>query len=329
MVIKSSNVEVQRLVREILVLLLLLIFLIVIGAKAWMSDDAYITLRTIDNFFNGYGLTWNISERVQVYTHPLWMMLISIFYFFSREAYFTTLSISLIISLAAVILFTYMLVRIRILSILGIMVLILSRAYTDYSTSGLENPLSHLLLVIFFILYINPGEKINKPFVLSLIASLGSLNRLDTLLIYLPTLVVVFWNSRGWKTFWYMLAGQIPLIFWFGFSLLYYGFLFPNPAYAKLNTGIPSLELISQGYLYFLDSVSIDPITIVVIIFGMISPLVMKEKRFYPLSVGIILYLIYVIRIGGDFMSGRFFSVPLLASLISIAGSFSNTPQRK
>ncbi len=47
-----------------------------------MSDDAYITLRTVDNFINGYGLTWNISERVQAYTHPLWMFLLSIYIFF-------------------------------------------------------------------------------------------------------------------------------------------------------------------------------------------------------------------------------------------------------
>ena len=40
-----------------------------------MFDDAYITFRAIDNFFDGYGLRWNIDERVQVYTHPLWMML--------------------------------------------------------------------------------------------------------------------------------------------------------------------------------------------------------------------------------------------------------------
>ena len=42
---------------------------------AWISDDAFITLRTIDNMLEGYGPRWNVIERVQTYTHPLWMLL--------------------------------------------------------------------------------------------------------------------------------------------------------------------------------------------------------------------------------------------------------------
>jgi hypothetical protein len=30
---------------------------------AWMSDDAYLTLRTVDNWLHGYGLRWNPLER--------------------------------------------------------------------------------------------------------------------------------------------------------------------------------------------------------------------------------------------------------------------------
>ena len=56
----------------------------IIFRRAWMCDDAFITLRTVDNFVNGYGLTWNVDERVQAYTHPLWMFVISLFYLFTR-----------------------------------------------------------------------------------------------------------------------------------------------------------------------------------------------------------------------------------------------------
>ena len=44
---------------------------------AWLSDDAYITFRTADNFIHGYGLVWNTAERVQTYTHPLWLALLT------------------------------------------------------------------------------------------------------------------------------------------------------------------------------------------------------------------------------------------------------------
>jgi arabinofuranosyltransferase len=328
MAIKPSRVVPRRFSAEIIVISLLLLFILVIVLRAWMSDDAYITLRTVDNFINGYGLTWNISERVQPYTHPLWMFLLSFLYFFTREAYYTTIILSIVISFAAVVLYTYKIVRIRSIAILGILILILSRAFTDYSTSGLENPLSYLCLIIFFIIYFEPENRINKVFSLSLVASLGALNRMDTLLIYLPSLLVIFWRNRSWKTFWLMSAGQIPLLLWFGFSLFYYGFPFPNSAYAKLNTGIPISDLIHQGSLYFMNSIRADPITLIVIMMGVIIPLVLREKRLLPLSAGILLYLLYVLRIGGDFMSGRFFALPLLASLISLAMLFKKPPNR-
>ena len=36
--------------------------------SAWVADDAYITFRTIENFHHGYGLRWNIQDRVATYT---------------------------------------------------------------------------------------------------------------------------------------------------------------------------------------------------------------------------------------------------------------------
>src|SRR5579863_7902587 len=66
--------------KTILVFALVFFFFVLIK-NAWLSDDGYITLRTVSNFVHGYGLTWNIDERVQTYTHPLWMFLLSGSYF--------------------------------------------------------------------------------------------------------------------------------------------------------------------------------------------------------------------------------------------------------
>jgi len=57
----------------------------VVIKSAWLSDDAFITLRTVRNFNEGYGLVWNTHERVQAYTHPLWMLLLSLTYFVTSE----------------------------------------------------------------------------------------------------------------------------------------------------------------------------------------------------------------------------------------------------
>ena len=63
-------------------------------------DDAFITFRTVDNFINGYGLTWNTTERVQAYTNPLWMFLVSAVYFFTQEIFYTPLYLSIAVSVA-------------------------------------------------------------------------------------------------------------------------------------------------------------------------------------------------------------------------------------
>ena len=41
------------------------VFVLVLIRTTWICDDAYINFRTIDNFLHGYGLRWNIAERVQ------------------------------------------------------------------------------------------------------------------------------------------------------------------------------------------------------------------------------------------------------------------------
>src|SRR5436190_15424365 len=72
---------------------------IIILRNAWVGDDSYIGFRTVYNFSHGYGLTFNINERVQSFTNPLWIILMSFLYVFTGEAYFTSIILSLLITL--------------------------------------------------------------------------------------------------------------------------------------------------------------------------------------------------------------------------------------
>ena len=132
------------------------LFTIVLVRTAWMHDDAYITLRTVDNLVSGFGPRWNVSERVQAYTHPLWMFLLALPYSVTREAYFTPLVLSILVSAAAMWLFVSRLALSSGAVLVGASVFIFSKAFVEFSTSGLENPLTHLLLAIFFTLYWKP-----------------------------------------------------------------------------------------------------------------------------------------------------------------------------
>src|SRR5262245_48125100 len=116
---------------------------------AWLSDDAYITFRTADNIIHGYGPVWNTSERVQTYTHPLWLALITPAFALTGEVYYTAIFLSILVTLAAVALLARRLAATPWNLIVCLAVLLSSKAFIDFSTSGLENPLTHLLLFAF------------------------------------------------------------------------------------------------------------------------------------------------------------------------------------
>jgi len=101
------------------------------------------------------------------------------------------------------------------------------------------------------------------------------------------------------------------------FSIIYYGFPFPNTAYSKIKTGIPAPELVQQGVLYLLDSLHNDPLTLAVIGAAVVSPFVLRSD--WTMPAGIALYVSYVVWVGGDFMSGRFLAAPFLCAVVHLA----------
>jgi arabinofuranosyltransferase len=313
--------------------LLLLVFSIIVIRNAWVSDDAYITFRAIENFLAGYGLNFNPHIRVQVYTHPAWMFLLSGVYYLERllvpsasnALYFIAVIVSIVFSVLTLDIILGKVLRADILtSIFVASAFILSRAYMDYSTSGLENPLSHLLLALFLWFYFKNREKI---FLLTFIASLLIMNRQDLSLLVLPALFHAVWvNWKHGQVLKELAFGLVPILAWEFFSVFYYGFPFPNTAYAKLNTGIPSLILIQQGVDYLLNSLHWDALTLFIIIFAGISVFTLssqpqEKRRLMALYVGVIAYVLYVVKIGGDFMSGRFLTAPFLASVVVLAST--------
>ena len=293
-------------------------YLLVVLRSAWLAEDAFITFRTVDNFIHGYGLRWNVVERVQAYTHPLWMFLVSLFYFATGEIFYTVILLSVAVSLAAVLVLALGVAASFRMAIFGFVLLMSSKAFVDYSTSGLENPLTHLLLAIFLWIYLRQEVDAKALLWLSLVAGLATLNRMDTLLLFIPALAYRVWAVRWWRGLGAVLLGFVPFIAWELFSLVYYGFLFPNTAYAKLNTGILGSELIVQGLYYLLNSLKLDPLTLVTIAAGMLTALLKRERRQLSVLVGAGLYLLYVVRIGGDFMSGRFLTPLFFVAAILI-----------
>ena len=124
------------------------LFAIVLVRTAWICDDAYINFRTIDNFLHGHGLRWNVAERVETFTDPLWVFLLSAAVAVTREFYFTTIALSLALSIAAVALYVTRAAADSRTAAAGLLILLCSKAFVDYSTGGLENPLGHFFIVV-------------------------------------------------------------------------------------------------------------------------------------------------------------------------------------
>jgi arabinofuranosyltransferase len=298
--------------------------------NAWCGDDPYITLRTVDNAIRGYGLTWNPYERVQVFTDPLWALLLTGTYAVTREGYFTTMFASLALSVAVVAVLHFA-ARDRPwwASTLAALLLVGSKAYVDYSTSGLENPLTHLLVALFFARFLFDDERVDwteaRVTWLVLLATLVYLNRADAVLAVAPALAWVLWDARalGRRAARALVVGALPAFAWTALALVYYGFPFPNTAYAKLNGGHLLGWVHPNGIAYFANSLRVDPLTLTLvgatIALGARAALGSRSRRIALLPIaGAAAYLVYVMRIGGDYMSGRLFALPMLLAVIAI-----------
>src|SRR6266481_4159172 len=301
-----------------LVAVSLTFFLFIIIKDGWLSDDAYITFRTVDNFIHGFGLTWNIDERVQVYTHPLWMFFLSVVYFCTRQIYYSALLLSIAISFIAIGIFALYLAKSPYVAVMGILILAASKSFVDYSTSGLENPLTHLLIVLFMLVFFQCQQSKRYLLWLSLLGSMMILNRMDTVLLFLPALIYAWYRApkprlKALRT---ILLAFTPFIAWELFSLFYYGFLLPNTAYTKLNTGISTGQLLKQGLVYLINSSIFDPLLFIILISAVLLVVVLEDWKSLPLLLGMVLYVAYVVMVGGDFMAGRFLTPLFLMAVI-------------
>jgi len=141
---------------KILAIPFLILYSWLVIRNSWVSDDAYITFRSLENFLHGYGLVFNIGERVQTFTHPLWFLIQAAANFVLNlwrdnplgqgQMYLLNIIISIAISILMAAVFAFKVATSTKGAILGLLVFSVSKSFIDYSTSGLENPLTHLIL---------------------------------------------------------------------------------------------------------------------------------------------------------------------------------------
>ena len=125
------------------------LLLLVLGwTQRWVTDDAFINFRVVDQLLAGNGPVFNAGERVEAYTSPLWLAILAAIHgilgFVSLE--WLTVVLGLLLSVAGVAMATAAAAllahpRRGLLIPAGALVFVALPPTWDYATSGLENGL--------------------------------------------------------------------------------------------------------------------------------------------------------------------------------------------
>lgn len=317
---------------------------------SYLDEDAFISFRVIDNFVRGHGLRWNVDERVQVYTHPLWLLLLIPVRLILGNVGAASFALSWVLSVGAFALVAQLLVGApRVLFVALLLPLLFSQSFTDYTSSGLENPLTFFVLAVCVR---NLGTlRLERA---TLAAAVLALSRPDAILLVSPLVLGLVVHegltapSRAAAFKRLLRAGLVsasPLWLWFAFSLFYYGFPWPNPKYAKLGGGIDTATYLGFGANYVLDILRNDTVTFGGLALGSWLGLrqlaqargrVRESLTELPFSLraglllcGVVVTTLYLVWIGGDFMAGRHWAAPFFLSIATLATWLAKAPAER
>ncbi|MFO0388888.1 MAG: hypothetical protein ACK502_04110 [Alphaproteobacteria bacterium] len=199
-----------------------------------------------------------------------------------------------------------------------------------YAISGMESPLSFVLLGWFLLELFKAADIYRLLFITALLA----LTRLDNIILIAPVMCWVLLGRYKTINMVRALFAISPFLLWSGFSLVYYGFIFPNTKYAKLSSGISSSDLIENGINYFLVSAAYDIPSALMVVGVLCYATWLACKKVRPnitillLCLGCIVNGVYVVYVGGDYMFGRFTANTIIVCIFMIPFIYHNSGLR-
>lgn len=299
-------------------------FVLQVVVNAWLCDDAFISFRCVDNAINGYGLTYNVGQRLQVFTNALQVLLLlpihAIFHGFGIHAIFFE---SIALSYLCLVFFTFVIIKVfKTNRQKALFFLFLSIHYTvvDFFTSGLENGLNFLL--VFWLVY---SARSAKWALGAFIAGLLVVSRLDMALLVLPFIIWLLLNKKHQVScrIKYLLAFGLPIFLWLAFAIVYYGSALPNSVIAKTSFKPQFQDIPLKTVDYLIGTTYHEPLAFLLPIILLVC---MKPPKGYlqPLLIGGILYFVFPPIGGGDYMAGRFQGIPivLFSAIILLSGYY-------
>ena len=324
-------------------ILALILFSTIVISHAWLSDDAYHAYTMAKNFVEGHGFVYNIGEQANSATCPLFTLIVAGVYLITQDMYISGMLTCIVFSVLAFYILAFKICKSPFTVVISTIILVCSSSFISYTTSGLENSLIFFLSAIYLFVFFK-SKKYNRKelFVLALMEGLIATTRMDVALLFALPSVYAFVccreeireNTKSGILYQHIiplikslplaLAGLSPFIFWELFSIVYYGFFVPNTAFAKLNSGFPLIDYLIRGCAYIVSSGIFDILVVIVPLLYVIYTFVKKVigNQYRILALGVVIYLLYIIYIGGDFMAGRLLTVPMFISLVGLVSLF-------
>lgn len=295
------------------------VFGIVVAVRgAWLCDDIFVSFRYVDHWLDGAGLVFNPGERVEGYTHFLWVVLLAA----GARAGLDLLELGRYLPVVA---------WVALLAVLwGHAVresrqhaghpwlalpvaawgLALHRDAQIYASSGLETSFFALLLVLGVLFVAGRRPRLELG---AVVYALATLVRPEGALYAASAGLLVLARQRGLRALgrpaaiW--LALVLPFVAW---KTWYYGTPIPNTYYAKSA----ALPYWSQGWIYTKLYFSIYAVLVLCLALALGLWIATRRRSRDPaqgpdllllLLVQSALSILYVGRVGGDFMFARFY----------------------
>lgn len=306
--------------------------------RRWMSDDGLIVLRTVRNLLAGNGPVFNAGERIEANTSTLWQYLITLFgWMTGAQLEDVAMWLALICTVLAAAGATYgagrywqgappdAVAHAAPVVPFGIVIYLALPPARDFATSGLEWGLSLLWIAVWWILLVRwstPAARRALPvagYWLACWCGLSWLVRPELALYGGVTGIVLLAYSP--KKAAGILAAALPIPAAYQiFRMGYYGLITPHTAVAKSASDAEW----ARGWNYFTDFVGYYWLWLPVLAGIAVAVWLLRGTTGRRLAIVLVAagcalaHILYVLRVGGDFMHGRMWLLPLFALLLPL-----------
>lgn len=287
----------------------------------WMLDDAFIYLRYAQNWVEGHGPNYNVGERCEGYSSFLWIALLAAGHALGGDLVVLARAASIVPALIAFVLvqqaWRWIPGLSRNTAAMAAMLLAGHAAFVPWAISGMETALLAALVTALILAWcrFRASPSRARAWGLGLLAAATAMTRPEGVILVL--LLALDGTTRlrraGWRSpfaLWAAVVGAV-LLPWTALRLAYYGWLMPNTYYAKVAF---TLEVYERGLVYLAEW--LVPAAALLLCHGLAAWRgALSRAGLAGHGVLLLVWLGYVVLVGGDFMPAFRFLAPLVPLL--------------